>query len=103
MQFNWFTFVLQMVSFAILVWVLTRILYGPIRRAVQRRQAETRAILDAAAEAQRETAAPAEAAYQAREADWTRSQVARRAELEARSAPADAAHWPRRRGAARRA
>jgi F-type H+-transporting ATPase subunit b len=40
MHFDWFTFALQTVNFAILVWLLHRFLYRPVLRLIDRRRAE---------------------------------------------------------------
>ncbi len=81
MQFNWFTFLLELVNFAVLAWVLSRVLYKPIRAAVQKRQAETRATLADAEQARRDAAA-LEVAHEARIAEWTRAAEARHVALD---------------------
>ena len=40
MHFDWFTFALQTVNFAILVWLLHRFLYRPVLRLIDARRAE---------------------------------------------------------------
>jgi len=40
MNIDWFTFVAQIVNFAVLVYLLSRFLYGPITRAMERREAD---------------------------------------------------------------
>jgi F-type H+-transporting ATPase subunit b len=80
-QFNWFTFVLELVNFAVLGWVLSRILYRPIRAAVNKRQAEVRVVL-ADAEKARSEAAALDTAYQERMIEWKRSEEARRADVD---------------------
>jgi len=40
MEFDWWTFLLQVVNFLILVWLLQRFLYKPINAAIMRRQEE---------------------------------------------------------------
>jgi F-type H+-transporting ATPase subunit b len=40
MHFDWFTFALQTVNFAILVWLLHRFLYRPVLRLIDTRRAE---------------------------------------------------------------
>ena len=49
MTFDWWTFALQVVNFAILVWLLNRFLYKPVLRAIDARRAEADAALDQAA------------------------------------------------------
>lgn len=55
MQIDWITVAAQIVNFLILVWLLNRFLYGPITRAMQRREEQIQSRLDDAAE-QREKA-----------------------------------------------
>ena len=38
MQIDWITVAAQIVNFLILVWLLQHFLYGPITRAMQRRE-----------------------------------------------------------------
>jgi F-type H+-transporting ATPase subunit b len=40
MNIDWFTFVAQIINFMVLVYLLSRFLYGPITRAMERREAE---------------------------------------------------------------
>lgn len=49
MSFDWWTFALQVVNFAILVWLLNRFLYKPVLAAIDARRTEADAALDAAA------------------------------------------------------
>jgi F-type H+-transporting ATPase subunit b len=55
MQVDWITVVAQIINFLILVWLLHRFLYGPITRAMQRRENQIKERLDDAA-AEREKA-----------------------------------------------
>jgi len=55
MQVDWITVVAQIINFLILVWLLHRFLYGPITRAMQRRENRIKERLDDAAQ-ERETA-----------------------------------------------
>jgi F-type H+-transporting ATPase subunit b len=48
MQIDWITVVAQIVNFLILVWLLNRFLYGPITRAMQRREEQIQSRLDQA-------------------------------------------------------
>ncbi len=50
MQVDWITVVAQIVNFLILVWLLHRFLYGPITRAMQRRENRIKTRLDDAAQ-----------------------------------------------------
>ena len=49
MQLDWITVAAQIINFLILVWLLHRFLYGPITRAMERREAQIKSRLDAAA------------------------------------------------------
>ena len=49
MKIDWFTFFAQIVNFLVLVWILKRVLYGPILAALEaRRQAVEKELADAA-------------------------------------------------------
>jgi F-type H+-transporting ATPase subunit b len=50
MQVDWITVVAQIINFLILVWLLHRFLYGPITRAMQRRENRIKSRLDDAAQ-----------------------------------------------------
>lgn len=49
MQIDWLTVAAQIVNFLVLVWLLQRFLYGPITRAMERREQRIRDRLDEAA------------------------------------------------------
>lgn len=68
MQIDWLTVAAQIVNFLVLVWLLHRFLYGPIVRAMERREARIRDRLSRADE--KEKAAEAEAEdYRRRKAE----------------------------------
>lgn len=48
MQINWFTFAAQIVNFLVLVWILKRLLYQPVVRAMQQREQTIAARLQSA-------------------------------------------------------
>ena len=54
MQFDWWTFALQLVNFAILAWLLQRFLYRPIVALIDRRRREVEAAFDEAEKTKRE-------------------------------------------------
>ncbi|WP_212525915.1 F0F1 ATP synthase subunit delta [Actibacterium sp. MT2.3-13A] len=58
MQFDWWTLALQAVNFLVLVWLLSRFLYRPVRQVIEKRQA----LSQEAAEAAQRQADEAEAA-----------------------------------------
>ena len=51
MRFDWWTFGLQTINFAVLVWLLRRFLYRPVMAMIDAREAAIRARTDAAAAA----------------------------------------------------
>lgn len=53
MTIDWITVAAQVINFLVLVWLLQRFLYGPITRAISRREAEIGERLDEAAESRR--------------------------------------------------
>jgi F-type H+-transporting ATPase subunit b len=65
MSFSWTTFALQAVNFLVLVWLLTRFLFKPVRAIVSRRKAEI-ARAQAEAEAARQSADKARKSFEAR-------------------------------------
>jgi len=50
MQVDWITVVAQIINFLILVWLLHRFLYGPVTRAMERRENRIKSRLDDAAQ-----------------------------------------------------
>jgi F-type H+-transporting ATPase subunit b len=54
MEINWFTFFAQIVNFFVLVFVLQRLLYKPIIKAMERREKTIRDRLESAAQQQQE-------------------------------------------------
>ena len=69
MQFDWTTFALEMVNFLVLVWLLKRFFYKPLRTAIESRRASVESTLQAAETARREAAAMKEQ-YENRLALW---------------------------------
>ncbi|HEX8011050.1 MAG TPA: hypothetical protein VF814_08960 [Casimicrobiaceae bacterium] len=92
MQFDWSTFVLQTVNFAVLVWLLHRFLYKPVLRAVDaRREAIDKQYADAG-----KAEARAKEVLGAVEAERGRIAAERVAVLEAAAAQAEEAAAARR-------
>lgn len=60
MQIDWITVVAQIANFLVLVWILQRLLYRPVVRAMDRRAAAIRARFDEAARREAEAAAETE-------------------------------------------
>lgn len=48
MQFDWWTLAIQAVNFLVLVWLLSRFLYRPVRQVIEKRQALSAEAADAA-------------------------------------------------------
>ncbi len=69
MNINWSTFILEMINFAILVWILQRFLYRPVLRAIEQRRRGIHEEL-AAAQRQREEAEALNVAYRDRLQAW---------------------------------
>jgi len=76
------TFILQLVNFAVLVWLLQRFLYRPVLAAIDRRRAAVEKTLSEARE-QRTQAERLRERYDAQLADWERERARARAALEA--------------------
>jgi len=71
MNFDWTTFVLEVINFLILVWLLKRFLYRPVLDAIARRQAAVAATLADAA-TMRVEAQRLQTEYVGRQDDWER-------------------------------
>lgn len=103
MAFNFWTFLFQVVNFLVLVYILRRLLYRPLREAIDRRR-EANAKAQADAEAARREAAAVQASLDQQLADLDRRREAvireardrADAERKATSAEADAAIRRRR-------
>lgn len=81
MGLDWSTFLLEIVNFLILVWILKRFLYVPVKAAIEGRQKRVDAVL-AQAQAYRAEADRARADYEARMQDWERERAQSRVDLE---------------------
>ena len=79
-ELDWTTFVLEIVNFLILVWVLQRFLYRPVRAVIRRRQEAITRTLSEARDAQGE-AERTKQQYENRLATWEREQADARARL----------------------
>ena len=69
MGIHWTTFFLEIVNFLVLVWLLKRFLYRPVKAMVERRRQEVEARL-AEAERRRQEAETLKQRYENRLADW---------------------------------
>ena len=80
MQIDWWTLGLQTINFGVVIWLLSRFLYRPIRKTIEEREAADRA---ASAEAQRKIEAAEEARrdYEARRDRLAQEQLDKEAAL----------------------
>lgn len=69
MGFSWSTFVIEIVNFAVLVWILTRFLYQPVTRAIETRRRTIQEEMQNADEVKQKSEALAKQ-YEGRLADW---------------------------------
>ncbi|WP_212524313.1 F0F1 ATP synthase subunit delta [Actibacterium sp. MT2.3-13A] len=84
MQIDWITVAAQIVNFLVLVWLLQRLLYRPVTRAMGQRAAAIRAQFDEAARREAEAEAEAERLRLARqELELQRARMLAAAEAEA--------------------
>lgn len=82
MQIDATTFALEIINFLILLWILRRFFFAPVRAAIARRQAAVAASI-AQAQAQADEARGLQAQYENRMKDWERERESRRAQLDA--------------------
>ncbi len=81
MELSWSTFFLEVINFVVLVWILKRFFYAPVRRVIdQRRMAIEESM--AQAEKKRTEARALEEQYQARLSHWEQEKKQAREELE---------------------
>jgi F-type H+-transporting ATPase subunit b len=81
MQFDWTTFVLEVLNFLVLVWILKRFFYRPVLAVLDARQARVQAEMAQAAQAQQDGAALKQD-YEARLAHWAQEREQLRQQLE---------------------
>lgn len=81
MQFDWTTFILEILNFLVLVWILKRFLYGPVLAMLDARQQRIRDE-SARAELLRDQAEALRLQYEQRLADWKQQQESSRRQLE---------------------
>jgi F-type H+-transporting ATPase subunit b len=80
MEFNWTTFVLEIVNFLVLVWLLKHFFYQPVLGVIARRRAGIEKTLADARTTQAEAQALKQT-YEARAAEWSKEKDAARAKL----------------------
>ncbi len=81
MGLDWSTFLLEIVNFLILVWILKRLLYAPVKAAIERRRQKIEGVL-AEADARRAEADRLRSEYESRQQGWERERAVARAELD---------------------
>jgi F-type H+-transporting ATPase subunit b len=82
MQIDWWTLGIQTVNFLIVVWLLTRFLYRPVRRIIDEREAADRKLADEAT-AKSENADKVRAEYERKMREAAEARQAKEAELHA--------------------
>ncbi len=82
MQFDWTTFILEILNFLVLVWILQRFLYRPVLAILDARQQRIKEQTEHAEQLRNEAEA-LRLQYEARLADWKQQQEAGRRELDA--------------------
>jgi len=82
MQLDLTSFILELINFAVLVWILHRFLYRPVLAAIDRRRSAVEHTL-AEAKAAREQAAAARSEVETRLAEWERERAQARSALAA--------------------
>lgn len=81
MELNWTTFVLEIINFLVLVWLLKRFLYKPVKDGIRRRQQEIEEKLQLAGKVQQEAEA-LRAQYENRLVDWEDERRSARTQLQ---------------------
>jgi F-type H+-transporting ATPase subunit b len=69
MQLNWSTFILEIINFLVLVWILKRMFYTPIKNAIEKRRTTIQQSLDEAHKLH-EDAEDLKSQYENRLLDW---------------------------------
>lgn len=82
MKFDLTTFILEMINFAVLVWVLKRLFYKPVKAIIEKRRSEVEAELTAARRLEAEASAT-QAELAGRVATWEAEKAKLRARLDA--------------------
>lgn len=80
MELSWTTFVLEAINFLVLVWVLKRLFYAPVKRAIAQRRAAVEKTLKEA-ELTKHQAEELRAKYDGRLREWEAEKKSQREEL----------------------
>ena len=81
MELDWSTFILEIVNFAILVWLLVHFFYRPVVDIISKRRQSVQETLDQADQV-RVTAESEKARYENRLADWEKEKAIARSQLQ---------------------
>lgn len=81
MEINWSTFVLEIINFLVLVWILKKFFYAPIKNAILRRQEAIKQNLKNA-DNMRDEAATLQQKYENRLIDWEKEKENQKIELQ---------------------
>ena len=80
MELSWTTFILEAINFLVLVWLLKRLFYAPVKRAITERRAAVQKTLDDAEKARRE-AEDLKSRYEGRLQEWEQEKERQREEF----------------------
>ncbi len=69
MELSWTTFILEIINFLVLVWVLKRLFYAPVKRVIAERRAAVEKTLRDAESSKRE-AQELQSKYEGRLREW---------------------------------
>lgn len=81
MELSWSTFILEIINFLVLVWLLKRFLYKPVREVIARRQAGIEKTMTEA-DAKYAEATKLQQQYESRLADWQHERQTKREALQ---------------------
>lgn len=81
MEFTWTTFFLEILNFLVLLWILQRLLYKPIKKVILDRKAEVQEAVDAANKLKKEATELREK-YENREKEWEKEKEERMLQLQ---------------------
>ena len=80
MELSWTTFLLEAINFLVLVWLLKRLFYAPVKRAIAARRAAVEKTLQDA-ETERREAEDLKAKYEGRLQEWEQEKERQREEF----------------------
>lgn len=80
MELNWSTFIFEIINFLVLVWILKKLVYTPIKKAIEKRKTTVQQSLDAA-QKQHDEAEELKSQYENRLSDWQQEKEQKYASL----------------------